>query len=340
MAKVRAGMITAVLQFVAGAGGRPGRVRAAAGLREGDLLDPDRMLDLERLATTLDAAAEELDAPTFGLRIGASFDLEGLGLLAYAVLNADTVETGVKNLVRYLATLIEGVHSGLEIDNDRATLVVSLPGAAGERARHLQDAGVVVLVRMLRRLLGDDAWCPRSIVFAHPAPDDLGEYRRLLGTDIGFSAPVNELGFDAAILATPVPDADRSRLPVVEQRLREVVPEEPGDEPWLAELRIQIAGRLCDGHPNLVDLAPHVGMSARTLQRRLAERGIVYRQLVQQARHRLALRYLERGDTDLTEIAFLLGYSEQSAFTHAFRRWTGRSPGAYRRSQPSPSGTL
>lgn len=331
MPRIRAGIITAVLQFVAGAGGRPARVRIAAGLRDGDLLDPDRMLDIDRLAATLDAAAEELSLETFGLRLGSHFDLEGLGLLTYAVLNADTVETGVKNLVRYLGTLIEGIQARLVVDPETVTLSVSLSDVPVERARQLQEGGVLVLLRMLRRLVGDDAWTPQAVAFAHAAPADTAEHRRVFGGEPLFDASANEIRFAPKVLGVSVPDADRSRLPVVEQRLREVLRDEPEDEPWLAELRVQIAGRLCDGHPSLVDLAPRVGMSARTLQRRLAERNIVYRDLVQEARRRLALRYLERGDTDLTEIAFLLGYSELSAFAHAFRRWTGRSPGAYRR---------
>ena len=128
--------------------------------------------------------------------------------------------------------------------------------------------------------------------------------------------------------------ADRTLLPIVEQRLQEVLTSPPGEDPWLAALRIQIASRLCDGHPKLADVAPDVGLTPRTLQRRLAEQGVVYRDLVQEARRRLALEYLEQSDTDLTEIAFLLGYSELSAFAHAFRRWTGSTPGAARRSRP------
>ena len=167
---------------------------------------------------------------------------------------------------------------------------------------------------------------------ANAAPRDTTEHLRLFGVVPAFAQPSNEIRFDASILPREVSGSDRSLLPAVEQRLQEVLAAEPGDDPWLARLRVEVASRLCDGHPTLQDLAPRLGVSARTLQRQLAERGLVYRDLVQQARHQLAFQYLERTDTDLTEIAFLLGYSELSAFAHAFRRWTGASPGAHRRS--------
>lgn len=332
MAKLRAGLVTAVLQFVAGSGGDPGRVRAAAGLREGDLLDPDRMLEIDRLAAVLAAAADELRDDAFGLHLGANFDLEGLGLLTYAVLNAPTVEIGFNNLVRYLGTLIEGAHAELATRRGVASLRVGIDGADPVAFRHLQEGGVLLVLRMLRRLAGAGAQ-PLEILLTHRAPADVREHRRRFGVLPRFGQRTNEIRFDAALLAREVAGTDRSLLPVVEQRLQEVLDADPSEEPWLARLRLEIASRLCDGHPTLPDVAPEVGMSTRTLQRGLAERGLAYRDLVQEARRRLALQYLERSDTDLTEIAFLLGYSELAAFVHAFQRWMGRSPGAYRRAR-------
>jgi AraC-like DNA-binding protein len=277
MARIRAGLVTTVLHFVAGAGGHPARVRAAAGLREGDLLDPERMLEVDRLAAIVACAAGELEDPAFGLHLGANFDLEAL--------------------------------------------------------RHVYEGGLLLLLRMLRRLVGDADWRPIGVAMVHSAPGDTAEHLRLFGVAPTFAQHANEIRFDASILPMEVSGSDRSLLPAVEQRLQEVLDADSTDEPWLAKLRVQIASRLCDGHPSLQDLAPQLGVSARTLQRQLAERGLVYRDLVQQTRHQLAFQYLERSDTDLTEIAFLLGYSELSAFAHAFRRWTGRSPAAHRRAR-------
>jgi AraC-like DNA-binding protein len=330
MAKVRAELVTTVLQFVAGAGGNPARVRAAAGIRPGDLLDPARLIDFDLLAAALAHAADDLGDPSFGLHLGANFHLEALGLVTYAVLNASTVEIGLQNLVRYLDSLVQGLRPELATRRGETTLRVSV-GLRRATARHLQEAGTLTLVRLLGRLLGDDRWTPRAVVLAHERPADVTEHVRLLGVVPTFGGRYNEMRFDAALLRREVPDADRSLVPIVEQRLQEVVGVDAREEPWLRDLRFRIASRLCDGHPSLAALAPDLGVSARTLQRRLADRGLVWRDLVQATRLRLATRYLEESDTDLTEVAFLLGYAEQSAFTHAFRRWTRKSPGAHRR---------
>jgi len=331
MVRVRAGIVTAVLQFVAGAGGNLARVRSAAGLRAGDLFDPDRMLDIDHLAAALSCAADDLDDAAFGLHLGANFDLESLGLVTYAVLNAATAEIGLNNLVRYLGSLIHGVHPGLTTKRGVCVLRITLDDADPRAWRHLHEAGMLVFVRMMRRLIGEPRWRPLGVSLAHARPAAVSEHAKRFGVAPTFGGRVNEIRFDPAVLSTQVPDADRSLLPVVEQRLQEVLQVDPKDEPWLKELHLQVASRLCDGHPTLPEIAPFVGLSTRTLQRRLTDRGIVYRKVVAQARRRLALQYLEQSDTDLTEIAFLLGYAELSAFAHAFQRWTGTSPGAYRR---------
>jgi len=331
MPKVRAELVTTVLQFVAGAGGNPARVRAAAGLRPGDLLDPARLLDLDLFAAALARAADDLRDPAFGLHLGANFHLEALGLVSYAVLNAATVDIGLQNLVRYLDCLVQGLRP--ELGTRRGETLLRLAVAVRRaNARHLQEGGMLIIVRLIRRLVGDDAWRPRAVAFSHDRPADVAEHVRHFGVTPTFGARRNELRFDARVLHREVADADRSLLPVVEQRLQEVLGV-AHDEPWLRGLRMQIASRLCDGHPSLAHVAPELGLSARSLQRRLAACGLVYRDVVQETRRRLAEQYLAQSDTDLTEIAFLLGYAEQSAFTHAFRRWTRRSPGAYRRAR-------
>lgn len=333
MAKLRASIVTAVLQFVAGSGGDAARVRAAAGLREGDLLDPDRMLEIDRLAALLAKAADELRDPVFGLRLGANFDLEAFGLVTYAVLNASTVEIGIRNLVRYMSSLIQGADAELSVRHGVAALRTLSDGADPEAFRHVYDGAMLMVLRILRQLAGAAEARPREVLLVHRAPADTREHRRRFGIEPRFGQRENVIRFDAALLAREVGGADRSLLPVVEQRLHEVLAADPAEEPWLARLRLEVALRLCDGHPTLPDVAPEVGMSTRTLQRLLADRGLAYRDLVQAARRRLAFEYLERSDTELTQIAFLLGYSDQAAFAHAFQRWTGTSPGAHRRAR-------
>jgi AraC-like DNA-binding protein len=331
MARVPAGLVTAVLQFVAGAGGDAVRARSAAGLRAGDLVDPDRRLDSDQLAAVLASAAQDLDEPDFGLRVGRGFDLDAFGLLSYAVLNASTVGIGVTNLARFFGSVVEGAQARLSTRGNESRLRISVDGIDRSTNRHLQECGVLVVVRMIGRLIGDSSWRPTGVSLAHPAPRSVAAHTDSFGVAPKFGTRSNEIRFEASVMKREVRDADRSLLPDVDERLQDIVGREPDEESWLSALRIQVASRLCDGHPTLRTIAPELGLTARTLQRRLAMQGLTYRDLVQDARKRLAARYLEESETDLTEVAFLLGYSELSAFSHAFHRWTGTSPGAVRR---------
>jgi len=134
-----------------------------------------------------------------------------------------------------------------------------------------------------------------------------------------------------------VPGADRYLLPIAERQLQDALEPKAGSDPWLRDVEILVASRVCDGHPAIRSVAAQLGLSVRTLQRRLEEHNILYRDLVARVRFQLARRYLEETSNDLEEIAFLLGYSELSAFDHAFRRWTGQTPRGFRQKARAPT---
>jgi AraC-like DNA-binding protein len=192
----------------------------------------------------------------------------------------------------------------------------------------------MVLVRMMRRLCGQD-WLPSEASFQHDAPDDHSEHAALICPRLHFMSPATEIRFDAECLHRKVANSDRHLLPIVERQLADALQEGGDPDIWLREVELLIARRVCDGHPNLPSVADQLGLSVRSLQRRLEERGIAYRDLVAHVRTQLARRYLAKSSTPLIEIAFLLGYSELSAFDRAFRRWTGQTPMEYRRATKS-----
>jgi AraC-like DNA-binding protein len=133
------------------------------------------------------------------------------------------------------------------------------------------------------------------------------------------------------VLPRAVEGADRRLLPIVERPRVELLASTGDAGGWLDEVRNAIAESLCDGAPTIRTVAKRLGASVRTLQRRLGDHDAVFSTLVDEVRREIALRYLADGKADLTEIAFLTGYSELSAFGRAFRRWTGSTPLAARR---------
>lgn len=330
---MRAGSAAGVLAAVAAADGSPERVLSATGLTTDDLADAERMIETERVARLFDAAAHETGDQCFGLHLGTTYDFTAIGTLSYAVLNAPTVGTALANFERYGRTHMTHGRVAVERTGNEAELVYDIGLADRELCRQLADGAAVVGVKLLSHLVGP-AWRPLRFRFGHARPRDAAEHLRLLGPALRFDEDVMvAIAFDAADLERPVPGADRSLLPIVERHLEELLAAASAstDTDWLAAVRNAIAETVCDGAPTIQTIAKRLGLSVRTLQRRLGDQGVVFKILVGEIRRDLALKYLAHGTTDLTEIAFLLGYSELSAFDRAFRRWTGSTPLAERK---------
>lgn len=330
--RIRAGAAAGLLDAVAAGGGRSERVLAAAGLALDDLDDPERMLPEDRVVALFDAAAEDLGDDAFGLHFAETYDFAALGTLSYAILNAPHVHTALANFERYARTQWDGGGLRLESGGGDARLVLEVGRPEGRsRSRHYAEGAAVVGLRLIRRLVGAD-WRPRQVLFGHPRPLRTSEHTRILGVPIRFDAEVLvALVFAAADLERPVLDADRRLLPIVQRHLDEAIAVPDDAEGWLAGVRESVALAVCDGPPSIETAAARLGWSVRTLQRRLGSHGVVFKRLVDDVRRELALRYLADGKNDLTEIAFLVGYSELSAFDRAFRRWTGSTPKAHQK---------
>jgi len=326
--QMRAGGAAGVLAAVRATGASPDCVLASAGLTADDLADGDRLLDIDRMMALYEAAARETGDDTFGLHLGTTYDFASIGPLAYAVLNAPTVGVAVENLARYGRAFVPGGAITLERDGADVVLSYALDVTDFETCRQHVEGAAVVNTRVLRRLIGPD-WQPHYVRFGHTEPTDTSEHRRLLGIPMRFRQPVAmALVFDAGALDRVVPDADRRLLPIVERHLQELLAQQPS---MLDDVRHAIAEALCDGAPTIRVVAKRLGTSVRTLQRRLGAEGGVFTTLVENVRRDVAMRYLADGKANLTDIAFLTGYSELSAFGRAFRRWTGSTPLAVRK---------
>jgi AraC-like DNA-binding protein len=128
-----------------------------------------------------------------------------------------------------------------------------------------------------------------------------------------------------------VPAADPQLYQIMKQYLDQILSAMPREDGLLGSIRKAIAESMCDGDPTLVRVAKKMATGPRTLQRRLKDYGSDFKKLVEDTRRRLSLTYLRDHNNSLTEVAFLLGYSELSAFNRAFKRWTGSTPLDYRR---------
>jgi AraC-like DNA-binding protein len=171
-----------------------------------------------------------------------------------------------------------------------------------------------------------------TVWFTHDSPANLREYQRTFEpAKVRFSAPVLGFAFDRDILDLPLPKADPNLhavlLPYADQLLSAL----PAASSVTANVRSLIGLQLADGGPDAARVASQLGMSLRTLARRLETEGTTFRELVDDVRQQLALEHVARGAASFTEITDQLGFSHVAAFHRAFRRWTGKTPLQHRR---------
>lgn len=325
------GAAAGVLEAVAKRGGSAESVLRTAGLRARDLTDPDHFVDLEKMLVLQDAAAREVGDDTLGLTLALTYNANRLGVLAYALFNAPTVGVALANLERYAHTLLQAVRVVVEFHGAEVVSGYDIPVGDRELRRQNAEGASVLAFELMRRLVGGD-WRPKRVEFGHRRPADVTQHERIFGVPLRFEAEHSfALVFDVADLERPVQGADTRILPIVKRYLDDIPAPGGGVDAWPQEVRTLIARNVSNGHPNMERIARLLGLSGRTLQRRLAERGLVWKTLVEEVRRELALRYLKEDASSLTEIAFLLGYSDLSAFDRAFRRWLGTTPAAQRR---------
>lgn len=301
----------------------------AAGLAP-DALDPlPGCLSSRRYIALLEAGARLADDPFFGLHVGEKVGPSTYSAYGMLLLACDSFGHALQLTERYESLAHDLGHSRLALDGAQAHYewISHYPDAS----RHLVES-VYVGIRVFGSWLAGRPLLPLALSFQHPDPGHGdAEYLRVLGVAPGFDAPRHCATVDAALLAMPVPNADTSLYPLLLQHAERLLEERAARrEDIVARVRAALLPRLAGGAARLAPVAAELGLSPRTLQRKLAEAGSSYQEVLDALRFGLAQDYLRRRELGLVDIAFLLGFQEQSAFTHAFREWSGMNPGAWR----------
>jgi AraC-like DNA-binding protein len=315
-------------------------VFAAAGLRPDLVAAPRARIPYRAYAAFLEAAAEVGRDPLFGFKLGGAVDTREAGLIAYVCLNARDIGAALRNLERYITVFNEAMRVRLTAEPDQLALEMRLV----DRGQHRQaiEFGLALAAQAIRKLSGGAA--PIDVIVAHSRRGGAGEFRRMLGCPVEFGRGRTVMRFDPQLAARQVPTADDRLLAVLVEHCQSIL---AARRPTTADLRRQveqeILARLQGGGAKIEQIAEALGMSPRTLVRRLAAEGTGFGAILRELQKDLAIGYLGDSALGLAEIAFLVGYADASAFSHAFRRWTGRQPGAFRGVAPRlrvvPSGT-
>jgi AraC-like DNA-binding protein len=277
------------------------------------------------------ARAETIDPrPALGLRIAQGIGARHFGVVGYAALACTTLLEALQRLERYHASVYDVNQA--RVRTTAQGLCIEWGVERGRPGALVDETAIASLVQLARDMTGQ-SWPVPQVDFVNPAPVDVRPYQDFFGGVVRFDQAVTRLVLDPAPLALPLRQSDPALLALLDQQaerlLREVVTVPAPAEVWRATL----VSLIRHGETSLLALAQAHHMSPRSMQRRLAEQGMRFQDLLDSTRQQLAQAYLRDPHLELAEIALLLGYSEQSAFARAFRQWTGQAPAQWRKQE-------
>jgi AraC-like DNA-binding protein len=297
-------------------------VAARAGLAEVGLDKPFSDSAARRL---WEAAPLLTGDPDVGLHFAEAATIEELGITAYIARASATIGEACSRIVHLQRLLKDADQLELRVD-ERGVTLIDLPRPdLPPWPRPLAEALIASWVLWPRRWV--EGPCRLSSVsFQHPRPERTDEHERIFGCPIRFSAPRNELVFPAEVWSLPLRTSDALLAHYLESAAVEEARRRRNGDPFLSRLERAIVDVMPSGELGADRVARAVGLSRRSLHRRLSERGLTYQTLVDDLRHRTARSLLDRGEHNITEVAFLVGFSDPSGFRRAYRRWTGQPP--------------
>jgi AraC-like DNA-binding protein len=288
----------------------------------------DRRIPVETLDRFWTAAVAVTGDPAIGVRIGALARLSATGVLGDVVKASATLGEAVLKTARYMRLWNDAARLSFLIDGDRA-IAWYRSVAPAHRHPASGDAIVARLVVLSRELTGIHL-IPKEILLAHPEPPDTASYREVFGILPTFGQTDYAVVFRPEVLTLPIASTDTETRDAAMRHAAELIEALPADASLKRQVQRVLANELRGGNPMLDNVAEQLSMHPKTLRRRLKEEGTTHSELLEALRRELAERYMAVPELNVTEVAFLLGYSDASAFTKAFRRWFDVAPLTYR----------
>ena len=322
-------MVVAIPAVLRSLGADPDEVLTRAGFDPALCVDPDNRISYAARGRLIRHCLEITGCRHFGLLLGQSARLSTLGLLGFLVQSSPDVRTALRSLVRYFHLHARGGATSLVVHGKTATWSYDVYQPQIEAADQIGDGALAAMFNMMRQLCGP-GWKPSEVLLAHRKPDDIGPFRDFFRAPLRFDTEHNAIVFSAEWLDRKPPGADPELRLLLQKQIDALDAQHRDDFP--SQVRAALRTALLSGHARADQVAALFSIHSRTLNRRLNAFGISFQELVDEGRFEIARQMLEDTAMQVREIAVSLDYADASAFTRAFRRWTGTSPGAWRQS--------
>jgi AraC-like DNA-binding protein len=298
---------------------------AKAGLTEGQVLDRSARIKVRNQIDFLELVAQAVGDPFLGFHMAQSCDLRELGLLYYVGASSKTLGDAWRRGARYTSVVNEGLCLRY-LEGQAVTMVFEYVGVPRHIDRQQIEFSMTALVRFCRQLTRREL-APRHVSFAHRRNEDASELSAYYACDVEFGASADQSTFDPAFRDLPIVTADFHLNELLTGYGEEVLARRSMNRgSFRSQVENAIVPLLPHGTARAGEIAKDLGVSQRTLARRLAAEGLTFSEVLEALRSELARQYLADEGLTISQVAWLLGYQEISAFTHAFKRWTGMTP--------------
>ena len=288
-------------------------------------------ISLQLWSGLLEKIAIESNDPTLGLAIGKRIAPRHVGVLGYLVLSCQTLGQALQRFARY-QRLVYDVNP-FSVHLDERGMELRWGTDYGKPGALVDETSIAALFSFLQ-VLTSQPLHPSFVSFVNPRPPNVSVYVDYFQCPVEFEDVITRVRFPMEYLETPLLHSDTTLLELLSQQAESLLVVLPKADAFAEKLQQVMVQCLHEGEPTLPAVAAYLALSTRTLQRRLQERGLVFQAILEDTRRELAVRYLVDKSLSLTDIALLLGYSEQSAFNRAFKRWYQQPPKAYRMQMP------
>lgn len=320
-ASFRVGSSILLPQVIQSLGYSPEAVFEAAGVDLALYGHPENRIAAQDLARLFACSSQTTGRPDIGLLIAEGFRPTGLGLVGVLAAEGPDLRTALKNLARLLQYNTLAGYPMVSVTDSTVTFGFGLRHSDFVGANFILEGATGVIFHLMQWLCGP-SWAPEEVHFSRRMPANPRPFQDFFGAPVRFSATEDAVLFSADWLARPV---------VREEHRRKLKHPEIAAAPFSEFVRRQVAIGLGFGPMDAQVLAKELGMSRRQLFRRLEAEGTTCQAVVDSVKFSRARHLLEAGDAPIAEIAFALGYPDQSSFTRAFTRWSGAPPSAWRK---------
>lgn len=322
-------LVRGLVEAVIAAGIGRDRLLAAAAVDSLRLEDVDGRLEDVELDRVQAAALDLTGDAALGLHLGERATATAYDMVAYLTSHATTLRGGIDSFLKFERILSDTQGSALEERADTATLKLAIFHGEPRCTRLRAELAMTGFFRLLQHFIGPDARA-RRVVFEHAPPPYRAEYARIFGGTERFEQKFTGIQFDRALLDKEQLHKNAELHAVLTLEAERKLNRLTRGIGHAERLRAHLVARAPRERPDMTSAARQLGMSVRSLRRRLSEEGVSYAELVEEAHAVVAKRLLDDPSRSICAAAYDMGFSDPSAFHRAFKRWTGMTPTQHR----------